>query len=38
MDKSVQYGSVGFLGVNFMLMFTAFNSLQNMISGLYEEL
>ncbi len=38
MDKRKQYVAVGFLGLNFMCMFTAFNSLQNMISGLYEGL
>lgn len=38
MDKKVQYASVGLLGFNFMLMFTAFNSLQNMISQIYEEI
>lgn len=38
MDKRIQYISVGFLGVSFMMMFTAFNSLQNMIAELYEEL
>ncbi len=37
MDKRKQYLSVGSLGIFFMLMFTAFNSLQNMISTLYDQ-
>jgi hypothetical protein len=28
---------VAFLGLTFMLMFTAFNSLQNTVSGIYED-
>jgi hypothetical protein len=35
MNKRQQYIRVGSLGVFFMLMFTAFNSLQNMISSIY---
>jgi hypothetical protein len=38
MDKKVQYIAVGFLGLSFMLMFTAFNSLQNMIAEIYDGL
>jgi fucose permease len=38
MDRKKQYIAVGIIGVSFMLMFTAFNSLQNMISELYESL
>lgn len=32
-----QYTRVIFLGVSFMIMFTSFNSLQNIVSKLYEE-
>lgn len=35
LTRKQQYVAVGYLGVCFMLMFTAFNSLQNMISSLY---
>lgn len=38
MDRKKQYIAVGILGFSFMMMFTAFNSLQNMISSLYEAL
>ncbi len=38
MDKRIQYFSVGLLGLSFMMIYTAYNSLQNMISELYEEL
>lgn len=37
-DKKQQYISVGILGVCFMLMFTAYNSLQNMISSIYSQM
>jgi hypothetical protein len=36
-DKKRQYISVSILGVCFMLMFTAYNSLQNMISSIYSK-
>ena len=32
-----QYIRVGYLGVSFMIMFTSFNSLQNIVSKLYDE-
>ncbi len=32
-----QYMRVIFMGVSFMIMFTSFNSLQNIVSKLYEE-
>lgn len=38
LDKKQQYISVGVLGICFMLMFTAFNSLQNMISQIYSQM
>jgi hypothetical protein len=34
-EKKRQYIAVGILGACFMLMFTAYNSLQNMISSIY---
>lgn len=36
-DKRKEYYAVGILGLCFMLIFTAFNSLQNMISSLYAQ-
>lgn len=37
-SRKQQYISVGILGVCFMLMFTAFNSLQNMIASIYAQM
>lgn len=37
-DRKRQYVSVGILGVCFMLMFTAYNSIQNMISPIYAQM
>ena len=38
LSRKNQYISVVILGVCFLLMFTAFNSLQNMISSIYEQM
>lgn len=36
-SRGQQTARVAFLGVTFMIMFTAFNSLQNIVSKIYNE-
>lgn len=37
LTKKQQYSRIIFLGISFMIMFTSFNSLQNIVAKLYEE-
>lgn len=37
LTKKQQYSRIIYLGISFMIMFTSFNSLQNIVSKLYDE-